>query len=218
MMNLSSESPLWRTRCSVAAFVSLLVCLGPSEVAGQSRVASAEPMVRPGSAMSSARMEGVQAVVTVERLVLEGRTLDEAMASLAREGPRAGSGELANGITDYELLPRLLPVRSGAACRTQGVEVDARVRILLPEWPGSAAAGAHDRAAWRRFLDGLTAHETAHRDITLRAAMSLRDRLNRLQATNCPALMRRVARELAAAQDALDRAHLAVDREDAFLR
>lgn len=193
----------------------LLVCAAAADpAASQTRTASADAMVRPVSATSFALPVAVTAEVVVEHLLLSGDDYRSVQRLLGEVGPLAADGELANGVTDYDLVPRLTPVSDGRTCRTSGVRVDVRVRILLPEWVDRNRAAMPERRRWQRFLSRLTSHENAHRDITLRAAESLDAELRRLKASSCSRLIRRIDGAIRAAQAGLDDAHAALDAAD----
>lgn len=198
----------------------LSACLAtavPAALDAQTRMASADAVIQPVSARSLSIPRGVEAVITVNHLLLVGGSYREVHERLRVVGPRAAGGELANGVTDYDLVPRLTPVSDGTRCRPRGVRVDVTVQILLPEWVDHEQAPFRERRRWTAFLDRLTRHENAHRDVTLRAAEALDGALRSLEASSCGRLIRRIDGTIRAAQDELDRAHAALDAADRML-
>ncbi len=149
-----------RTLSGIRLATIMAATVAYSATPGESQTTMASnPIVMPSSAMSAATPLGVRALVTVEHLLLEGGTYRAVRDLLTVVGPLADSGELAAGVTDYDLVPRLHPRSDGRRCRTEDVTVDATVRILLPEWTNRGLAPAPDRKRWAEFLDDLTAHE-----------------------------------------------------------
>ena len=200
--------------CMLPAFLAGAV---PVALDAQTRMASADAVILPVSARSVSIPRGVEAVISVNHLLLAGGSYQEVQERLRVVGPRAAGGELANGVTDYDLVPRLTPVSDGTRCRPKGVRVDVTVQILLPEWVDHDQAPYRERRRWTAFLDRLTRHENGHRDVTLRAAEALDGTLRSLEASSCGRLIRRIDGAIRAAQDELDRAHAALDAADRIL-
>lgn len=172
--------------------------------------------VVPVSAISAAGPGGVRVVVSVDHLLLRGGSLREALDRLREVAPLDEHGGLANAITDFDLAPHLVPVRRGPACYPERVAVDVRVRTLLPAWTGRDQAPAGERRRWDDFLKALASHENAHRDITLRHAEVLRQRLVALAAGSCPRLVRRVDGTIRRLWSELSAAHAALDAADGW--
>ncbi len=173
------------------------------------------PIVNPVYASSAATDDGMRVLVSVDHLILQAASYRGARRELERVGPLAASGELANGVTDYDLNPRLKPQSDGTTCHATAVVVDVSVRILLPEWLGASLVPVKQYDRWRTFITTLTSHENAHRDVTIRAAETLRARLADLSEPTCPRLIRKVERTMHTARAELDAAHAALDRADA---
>lgn len=52
--------------------------------------------------------------------------------------------------------------RTGEGCRIFSVDTKLKSRIVLPRWPGAAAADPALRAKWEAFSAALLAHEKGH--------------------------------------------------------
>ena len=146
--------------------------------------------------MASAEVPArVQVEEHVEYYRIQGRDLRELAVQMQLHGPaHSTSGRRTAGTTHWSITwTHRLSMRDGQ-CELESLDVDAVIRVTLPQWDGDRGNSPVVRE-WRRFLASLELHEATHVRHGREAASAIRDAMVAAppQAT-CALLTRALAR------------------------
>jgi predicted secreted Zn-dependent protease len=146
--------------------------------------------------MASAEIPArVQVAEHVEYYRIQGRDLRELAVQMQLRGPaHSATGRRTAGTTHWSITwSHRLGMRDGQ-CVLESLDVDAVIRVTLPQWDGDRGNRPAVRE-WRRFLASLERHEATHVRHGREAASAIRDAMVAVpsQAT-CALLTRALAR------------------------
>lgn len=126
--------------------------------------------------------EGVHGVTKIEYYEVHGRTVAELAADLRRLGPKDSSGRARAGFTSSPLRWSYNKRSSGRECTANTVRVTVYTDIVLPKWVPPADTEPGLLALWNQSIAALTVHENGHKDISVRYAKLIRDRIAAMRA------------------------------------
>ena len=158
-------------------------------------------------------------VVTVqEDYAIAGRDRPQLLRQMRERGPR-DSGGRHHAYTRWRLRwthdPQ--PVGSNAplasGCRPGQPQITLFLLTVAPRWVDVEQAAPSLRSTWARFLEATQQHEEGHRNLCMRAAQSLLDRLRSLSpAEDCSRLQQQAQQVAAQVLDDLLARQRAYDR------
>jgi predicted secreted Zn-dependent protease len=131
---------------------------------------------------------------------VEGRTPQEIYESMRARAPRKSEG-LAHTIWNFDVTWE--EARHGTACRVVEPSTRMSIRIILPRLTETAGLTPAGRSYWRKISGDLEAHEAGH----ARIAWEHRDDFNRAALRASCASVERIARDVRARIDAIQRAY-----------
>lgn len=134
------------------------------------------------------------------RVKVDTAWYDVAGASFADWIPSMRDGAMSSGVqppyfsqTDWELQwAYSLPRRYRDECTVTLPIVSLTVRFVMPRLAAGTVPADSDAVAWRRFSEGLWAHERGHGAIAMRAAIDGADTMRRFRTPTCAGLSMQV--------------------------
>ncbi len=118
-----------------------------------------------------------------------GKSAEEIFAYMEAYGPVDDKGARASGVTHYKSRLDWRTSGDSSACTIGSMTIYVDLEIVLPVLDGLAQLPADLQANWRRFADGVAAHEQRHIDIYTAGANAVRSRMLALEpSAGCSAL------------------------------
>ena len=111
---------------------------------------------------------------------ISGTTARQLRAAINRAGPVTPGGKRGDGETrfnfqwQYEVLPQRDP------CRLTKFIVFVDLSTTLPRWSGKSQSSSSLVQRWEKYLAALMRHEAGHKEIGLRAAAAVQERMTAL--------------------------------------
>jgi predicted secreted Zn-dependent protease len=120
---------------------------------------------------------GVNAITRTEYYEVHGRTVAELAADLRRQGPKDEEGRAYAGFATSPVRWQYNTRPEGGACAAFNVRVTVYSHVLLPKWVPPADTEQGLLAMWNESMASLALHEAGHKEISVRYATLIRERI-----------------------------------------
>ncbi|MBF0531316.1 MAG: DUF922 domain-containing Zn-dependent protease [Deltaproteobacteria bacterium] len=125
---------------------------------------------------------------------IQGLTSNDLYTEMRQHGP---DGFSAN--TSWKIRDHYKTRVDGSGCAIPPVTVSVNITYTMPEWVNKSQASPALQKRWDQYLNRLTVHENGHRDIAVKNAHLIDQKLFGLKASSCGALedrSKRIADEI----------------------
>jgi predicted secreted Zn-dependent protease len=108
---------------------------------------------------------------------VEGSTADQIFAYMEAYGPVDDRGGRGTGVTLYKSQLIWDTNRDPRSCAIASMTIKVDVQVMLPNLDNPGRLPAIIQSYWKKFADGVAAHEQRHVDIYLKGAETMRQKM-----------------------------------------
>jgi predicted secreted Zn-dependent protease len=145
---------------------------------------------------------------------VDGGTVGEINESIKKNGPRGSDGELAVGLTDYDIKMSGRRCEAPDSCWIGSMNIAVNGTITLPTILDPSMFNPSFLVVWNGFVDKISTHEGRHVTIVTEGAEEMKRQLFELGAMPCPALDSAIDRIWRLETEAIERRQAAFHTAD----